>query len=407
MSTHSARVAQLDRASVFETEGCRFEPRRARLPHSARRACFVAVEDALRSTSDEALARAVAQLSDLYTTSRAALVRDQSSPTHLAAKCEYFLASDAPKVGYALDAAAARSAHFHRLAQLPVVRITDFGAGVGATSVGFLAWLGSAREKSAPPTQRVRVEIHAVELGCAAARAYERSVRTAAAHCGFDLALHLDTRDFFAVECKETDLILCQTAVNELLLEEVHAERTIALVRSWAQRAPLVIIEPALKFTTRALMQLRNALLASGGVHAVAPCLHQGSCPMLARTGDWCHEARDTERTPRVIEIDRLVARRDHRALYAYLATAPGVAPTQPSGVTMRVSTDTLGSRGKSERLVCRSDGEMRVMRLLDRETRENNAAFLSAARGVVMEVNPLPANDRIAPDASVTVISV
>ena len=70
--------------------------------------------------------------------------------------------------------------------------------------------------------------------------------------------------------------------------------------------------------------------------------------------------------------------------------------------VTLRIVTDTLGSRGKTERLVCRSDGEMRMMRLLDREEREGNRLFLRAKRGAILSIDPLPENNRIAPEAMV-----
>ena len=64
--------------------------------------------------------------------------------------------------------------------------------------------------------------------------------------------------------------------------------------------------------------------------------------------------------------------------------------------------TDTLGSRGKTERLVCRADGQLRMMRLLDRETTDENRMFVDAERGDVVTVDPLPTNDRIAPTADV-----
>ncbi len=351
----------------------------------------------------------VTRLSDLYTTSRAGLSREQVSPAHLAAKCEYFLASDAPKVGFALDEAASRSALFRQLANQSIVRVIDFGAGVGSTSVGFLAWLASVRAGNGKTQSSVKVELHAIELGAPAARVFERSVRVAAEHCGIELSLRVEARDFFECQAPEADLILSQTALNELLVEDRHASRTLTLVHAWSKAAPLLIIEPALKGTTRALMQLRDSLLSLGGMRVVAPCLHQASCPMLSRAGDWCHEARHTERTPRVAAIDQLVTRRDHRALFAYLATEPGsaITPFTPSSapLTMRICTETLGSRGKSERLVCRSDGEMRMLRLLDREMSASNAPFLNAARGEVIEIDPLPPNDRIAVDAQVTIV--
>ena len=408
MSTLTACVAQLDRASVFETEGCRFEPRRARLIHPAVRACILAVEESLHATeSDADLATLVTRLSDLYTSDRGALVRDQGSAGHLVAKCGYFLASDAPKIALALDRGAERSALIRRLTTLPLIRVTDFGAGVGATSIGFLAWLAAARATNAgAKPASVRVEFHAIELGAAAARAYEQNVRIAAAHCGFEVAIRLEARDFFDCPAQDTDLILSQTALNELLDGPTHATRTIDLVHAWSTTAPMLLIEPALKTTTRALMQLRDALLSRGGMHAIAPCLHQLPCPMLPRAGDWCHEARFIDHTPRVRAIDRIVKRRDERALFAYLLTAPGPAsePSTSTPVVMRLCTDTLGSRGKSERLVCRSDGEMRMMRLLDREARDSNQPFLKAKRGDMIEVDPLPANDRITPEARVTI---
>jgi hypothetical protein len=41
-------------------------------------------------------------------------------------------------------------------------------------------------------------------------------------------------------------------------------------------------------------------------------------------------------------------------------------------------------------------------MRLLDREVRDGNRAFLEAERGAVVAIAPLPTNDRITPETSV-----
>ena len=399
-----ARVAQLDRASVFGTDGWGFESLRARLLHAAARQCILAVEAANTATPDRDLAKAVERLSDLYTTRRGALSSEQADASYLTAKREYFLASDAPKVALALAECAGRSEAFARLSKLETVRVTDLGAGVGATSVGFLAWLAGERARHAVATP-VRIELHAVELGEPAARAYETSVKAAAAAIpGASLALMIEARDFRRFTTPACDLILCQTAINELLVGAEHERETVQLVSTWSRAAPMLVIEPALKTTTRALMALRDSLVKLGGAHVVAPCLHQLPCPMRAREGDWCHEARRIEPTPRVAAIDKIVGRRDERALFAFLATAPGMAPARPvEPVELRLVTDTLGSRGKTERLVCRADGELRLMRLLDRETTDANRAFLDAERGDVVTVEPLPANNRIAPAATVT----
>ncbi len=381
--------------------------------HPAARDCIFAVEQALtgdaRATPDATLAKAVERLSDLYTVERGRLAREQADATHLAAKREYFLASDAPKVALALAECAARRERFARLAALDRVRVTDLGAGVGATSVGFLAWLAGARAArgiAAP----MRVALHAVEVGAAAAQAYEEAVRVAAEASGVEVAVTVEARDFRDARLPESDLVLCQTALNELLgagaSDEVHAASTVGLVAGWAAAAPLLVIEPALRTTTRALMALRDELLARGGVHVVAPCLHQRPCPMRAKPADWCHEARRIEQTPRVAAIDRIVGRRDGRALFAFLATAPGDAPPAGDGAPtlLRILTEPLGSRGKTERVLCGSDGALHLVRLLDREVRDGNRPYLELERGETVSIEPAPERARISPEALVRV---
>ena len=392
----------------------RSELHRSAAPHSS------ADQTTTGATDDAALARAVIRLSDLYTSERRSLAREQADEDHLVAKCGYFLASDAPKVVLALQEAAARSAAFARLSRLERVRVLDLGAGVGATSCGFLAWLAAVRSRfHTNPTQdrRMRVELHAFELGAPAARAYEQSVRVAAEAANVDVEVRVEARDFrhksVPALAQTSDVILCQTALNELLVEDHvdprHLPATVDMVTQWARAAPLLLIEPALRSTTRALMALRDALVAhsaaQSAVHVVAPCLHQHACPMRAKVEDWCHEARRVEPTPRVAAIDRIVGRRDGRALFAYLATSPSRDEAPNSMIpesAIRIVTDTLGSRGKTERVVCRADGELRLMRLLDRETRPENALFVEGERGLAVTVNPMPANDRIGPEVMV-----
>ena len=103
---------------------------------AARRRGRFAVEHAFagsaHATPDAVLAKAVARLSDLYTTDRARLSREQADAAHLAAKREYFLASDAPKVALALDECTLRSQAFVRLSSLACVRVADLGCATFA-----------------------------------------------------------------------------------------------------------------------------------------------------------------------------------------------------------------------------------------------------------------------------------
>lgn len=58
--------------------------------------------------------------------------------------------------------------------------------------------------------------------------------------------------------------------------------------QSLAPGGQLLIVEPALRKTSRELMSLREQLIAAG-LELVAPCTHHQACPMLQRRRDYCH----------------------------------------------------------------------------------------------------------------------
>lgn len=88
------------------------------------------------------------------------------------------------------------------------------------------------------------------------------------------------------------DLIAAQHACNELWLGGPDRADKIAGMFSGLKdrlsgQGNLLLIEPALKATSRAALQVRDRLLQSGWA-ARFPCLHQQPCPTLA-AGDSCH----------------------------------------------------------------------------------------------------------------------
>src|SRR5438128_6773785 len=72
---------------------------------------------------------------------------------------------------------------------------------------------------------------------------------------------------------KEFDLTLAANVLSEL-------PDAIDLVRKL--RGIIVIVEPGLRETSRALLRLRDQILTEGTHHALAPCLTQKPCPALA-----------------------------------------------------------------------------------------------------------------------------
>lgn len=345
----------------------------------------------------------VCELSDLYTLERGVLAKRQGDRGHVAAKSLYFLASDAPKVMLALAECAARDGRFAAPST-----IVDVGCGVGATSVGALLWLAGRGQR--------RVTIWGIDHEPSVLAAWAATVRQAAAIVGVEATLHTYAADGLERELpEETSLVLCQTALNERLAgnragELDHDQATVDAVARWARSVPTLLIEPALKVTTRALQRLRDRLLRSEPIEVVAPCPHQGPCPMLGNERDWCHESRRIEPTSRGAAIQALTRRRDALALSSFLALAPrGLAirglssrglgqPDSSDGRLWRLVSDPLGSRGKTERWTCRSDGVLRLVRVLDRERSDENTLLVDAERGTLVRLPVLPNSDRIAP---------
>lgn len=335
----------------------------------------------------------VCELSDLYTLERGVLAKRQGERGHVAAKSLYFLASDAPKVMLALAECAARDGRFAAPST-----IVDIGCGVGATSVGALLWLAGRGQR--------RVTIWGIDHEPSVLAAWAATVRQAAAIVGVEASLHTFTGDGLVRALPEgASIVLCQTALNERLAgnragELEHDQATVDAVARWARSVPTLLIEPALKVTTRALQRLRDRLLRSEPIDVVAPCPHQGPCPMLTNERDWCHESRRIEPTSRGAAIQTLTRRRDALALYSFLGLAPRRSDRSESsdGRTWRLVSDPLGSRGKTERWTCRSDGSFRLVRVLDRERSESNALLVDAERGTLVRLPVLPSSDRIGP---------
>ena len=77
-------------------------------------------------------------------------------------------------------------------------------------------------------------------------------------------------------------------------------ERAALLERAAGQVRPggsLVVLEPALRDTSRELLHVRD-LLVQRGFAVRAPCLWRGACPALVKASDWCHAERSWSPPP-------------------------------------------------------------------------------------------------------------
>jgi ribosomal protein RSM22 (predicted rRNA methylase) len=251
----------------------------------------------------------------------------------------------APRTGAAL---AKILAEVYGADNMPPARALDLGAGTGAVGAALRARFGAA------------IDVVAVD------RVAGPGIVVA------DLA-----RELPSVEGR-FDLIVAAHLLGELYLGEAAAERIDALARRvlvWCRGflddgGLVILIEPALRETSRALIAVRDRLIVSG-LSVVAPCFWTGPCPALSRERDWCHDAAKAPSGPRVD--------------FSYLALR-AEAVVAPVPLLYRVVSDPLVEKGRLKIFACGSSGRHAFVRL-DRAASDANAAFGHLARGDVATI--------------------
>lgn len=334
----------------------------------------------------DALAADVARLSDVYTDDRERLWRQED---HLAARLRFFLPRDLPKIEGPLGEAARRGA----LPRRDVWRVLDLGCGLGTTLFGvaaaaFRAGVGRI-EVTGVDTDRRALGV-AAELAAFCGRGAHHGVAS-------EVAFEARIGDLREPVPGTFDVVTLGLSLNEVLPDDDALPDAVALIRrllgQLSDDGLLIVLEPALRATSRRLHRLRDALEAEGVV-AFAPCTHHGACPMLARERDWCHEEAPTRLPTRLAAIARAAGLRDERLTWSYLTFRADGSRATPGA--WRVVGGPIGSKGRTEWHLCGPTGAARLD-ALDRH-RAPGDALEELGRGDAIDVEG-PVDARIRAD--------
>jgi SAM-dependent methyltransferase len=247
-----------------------------------------------------------------------------------------------------------------------VRRALDLGAGTGAAGRALRARFGTATEVVA--VDRV-------------------------AGPGVDVVA--DLRRPAPVATGRFDLIVAAHMLGELALAPAARAE---LVLSWrrahlGEGGRLVLLEPALRETSRGLLAVRDHLCRAGLV-VLAPCLRQDGCPALLRERDFCHASADWEAQRRGrsrVDFTYLVLA-DREAFPRDDGAAPGDAPSGQ----FRIVSDPIVDKGRLRLWGCGAPGRLELVRL-KRHRSSANAAFDDLGRGDVATFAPATiAGDRL-----------
>ncbi len=189
------------------------------------------------------------------------------------------------------------------------------------------------------------------------------------------------------------DAVLMGHLLNELFGKgESALGRRAALVERALQSlrpgGSVVLIEPALRDTSRELLQLRDVLVRRG--FAVrAPCLFRGDCPALTKASDWCHAERAFNLPPLLEQLARTAGLHKEAVKMSYLILAPKGEPWRdpPAGRTFRIVSEALEGKGRQRFMACGPEGRFGLA-LQEKHRTAQNAAFFGLARGDVVRVS-------------------
>ncbi len=346
----------------------------------------------------------VLRLSHMLTRERDCLPhRYLKDPGLRKAYLEYFLPVNEEKIHVPL---AELFRHPDVLAGKSALRVLDAGTGPGTSMLGLLGFY-------ARRDRRPRIAFTAVDRVQENLAEAERLVRERSAEVSLR-TLRASVEELPRILNDAYDLIIFSNVLNELFIgEESRVSRRITAVGNilrtlLADDGSCIIIEPALRETSRDLLLLRDGLLREG-LHVFSPCLIGDRCPALANRKDWCHEDLLWEPPERIREIDRRIGLRKDSLKFSYLVLRKdtlSLASVLPDR-SCRVVSEPLVSRGKTELFLCGPGGRRLVTRL-DKDSAAENEVFSSLRRGMIVSFRGLLDEGkrlRVAKETSVSVV--
>lgn len=352
-------------------------------------AIHVSVEG--ESVSSSKLTQAVTELSGIFTKERdrlgiSYLVNSQLGTAYL----QYFLPVNLAKIQLLLDEMPAPEAD-------ESFSVLDLGSGPGTGALAVLDWWHQRKPSN-------ELSVMAIDKTATALRQaqqlWDEYCRTASITTASLQVSRLDIeRGLWFEQTRQKvpfDLIILANCLNEL--SESIETRTGLIVSALPLLAPhgtMMIVEPALRETSRALHQVRDRLLQEKHCTVFSPCLHDNNCPALINPHDWCHEERAWEPPAVIKKIDEEVGFIKDALKFSYLLLRKdGQTIVERRPDVYRVVSELREMKGEKRAWLCNEQGRQEVGRQ-DRFASAQNQAFDQWHRGAIVQIERIAHKER------------
>ncbi|NGZ60842.1 MAG: hypothetical protein CV081_10130, partial [Nitrospira sp. LK265] len=162
-----------------------------------------------------------------------------------------------------------------------------------------------------------------------------------------------------------------------------------------ALHGTMMIVEPALRETSRALHQVRDRLLHEKHCTIYSPCLHEQNCSALTKPDDWCHEERTWDPPATIKAIDEEVGFIKDALKFSYLLLRKdGKTIVNRRPDMYRVVSELRELKGEKRAWLCNEQGRKEVGRQ-DRLASPHNEAFDQWHRGAIVQIERIIRKER------------
>jgi ribosomal protein RSM22 (predicted rRNA methylase) len=342
----------------------------------------------------QALCRSVADLSRLFTKDRSDRKRSYLDEAALrAGYLAYFLPVNLAKVQALLDELPPGT--LCRPADQPL-KVLDIGSGPGTGALAVLDWMRQQDTRRDVAVVTVDQALPALQEATELWRAYGQLLES---HPASLTRIHVNLERTGSLEaCKQEgpfELIVMANTLNELwrgARDPVGSRVTFVrgLLDLLVPHGAFIIIEPALRDTSRDFHLVRDRLLEAGACTVYSPCLHDGPCPALVKADDWCHEERPWMPLTIVAAIDREVGFIKDALKFSYVILRKDgrtIVPRKPD--LFRVVSELREMKGEKRAWLCNETGRPEVGRQ-DRMRSESNAAVDGWHRGAIVRISEI-----------------